>query len=470
MQMSTLDSASAPATHGTGWLLCMAPFLTQFDLTALAAAGPAMSEGLGLDLPGFARVMDAYSILFTASLLGAGHWVDRAGARRALLMGNAIFSLASLACGLAPDVALLWLGRALQGVGAALMVTAALAFVPRLFADASERTRIFTRWGLLSGVAMALGPTVGAAVAHSAGWRWVFLVNVPVGFVLAVLLRRLPHDLAVNSNANEWGPAGTSIGGLVLFSMWLVCVIEALLHLPSGSDVVAAWAGLAALVSLALAWLRSRGTMPIFAPGMLRELAVRPLAVLLAAMSLSYWTALLYLPTTLGANFGLGPAEVGAAMLLPTIPFLVVPLLAPRLVQHWGWRRFFALGMATLSLGLAMMMLGLLVGLLSGLFPQPHPAVARSSFGVGMLFMGVGAALCHPQLSGALVALVPKAHAGSASSLTILLRQGAYAIGIALFGALLGAQPGPTAFVAVHAAAAVAAFLGVVAAWGLGRR
>jgi MFS family permease len=160
-------------------LLGMAGFLTNFDVTAVVIALPAVARELGLDVAGYAWVMDAYSLAFTACLLFAGALADRYGRRRALLVGNGIFALASLACGIAWDGQTLLVARALQGIGAAFIVTGGFALIASVYVQARARTDAFALVGVMSGVAMAFGPTMGGLVSSWIGWRWIFLINLP---------------------------------------------------------------------------------------------------------------------------------------------------------------------------------------------------------------------------------------------------------------------------------------------------
>src|ERR1700754_1466817 len=166
--------------------LGLGAFLTLFDVTAVVVAMPGVAKDLGFDVTGAAWVIDAYSLAFTGSLLASGALADRFGRRRAMLAGNAVFLLASIACGSATSGPLLLATRVVQGVGAAFMVTGAIALVAGAFPDHGQRTRAFGIIGVLSGVAMALGPTLGGLLASWFGWCWIFYANIPFCLLLAL--------------------------------------------------------------------------------------------------------------------------------------------------------------------------------------------------------------------------------------------------------------------------------------------
>jgi len=202
-------------------LLGMAGFLTNFDVTAVVIALPAIARELGLDVAGYAWVMDAYSLAFTACLLFAGALADRYGRRRALLVGNGIFALASLACGMAWDGPTLLAARALQGIGAAFIVTGGFALIASVYVQARARTDAFALVGVMSGVAMAFGPTMGGLVSSWIGWRWIFLINLPVCALVAWGVPRLVAE------AREAVPRPLDPLGVILFATALTALAAA---------------------------------------------------------------------------------------------------------------------------------------------------------------------------------------------------------------------------------------------------
>src|SRR5215468_1429210 len=141
--------------------LGLGTFLTLFDVTAVVVALPGIAKELDFSVDGAAWVIDAYSLAFTGALLASGALADRFGRRASMLAGNAVFLAASIACGIAPSGQMLLAARALQGVGAAFLVTGALALIASTFPTPEQRARAFGTVGVVSGVAMALGPTLG---------------------------------------------------------------------------------------------------------------------------------------------------------------------------------------------------------------------------------------------------------------------------------------------------------------------
>jgi len=159
--------------------LGLSTFLILFDVTAVVVAMPAIARDVGLDVAGLAWVIDAYSFASTGALLASGALADRFGRRRCMSAGNAVFLAASVACGVALSEPMLLAMRVVQGAGAALMATGGTALVAIAFPNVAQRARAFGVMGVISGVAMALGPTLGGFLASWLGWRWSFLQTSP---------------------------------------------------------------------------------------------------------------------------------------------------------------------------------------------------------------------------------------------------------------------------------------------------
>lgn len=411
-------------------VLSLATCLTQFDVTAAAIALPAIRQDLAFGLQGAAWVMDAYSLAFAGFLLAAGALADRHGRRRLLLLGNLGFALASLGCGLAWDGASLWAARALQGMAAAFMVTGALASISVAYPEAGPRARAFAIAGMCSGAAMALGPSLGGLIAETLGWRWIFLVNLPV-----CVLGIWPVCRLVRESCDEHGRA-LDWGGILLLTAALALPVQALLR----SDGVLLWRGLEAMAGLLLlagfVLQQRRRQQPMLDAALVCGRQPAGIAILLLALSLGYWAALVFLPLYLETAFRLAPAFTGTAMLAATLPMLLLPHLGGRLLPRLGPARGFGGGLGILAFGLAALAFATTL-------PQALAAMVLAAGGAGLI---------NAQASGALAVLVPPAQAGMASALTVVLRQGGFAIGIALIGAIAG--HGGLGFTAAFAMAA----------------
>jgi EmrB/QacA subfamily drug resistance transporter len=447
--MSDSGSGRAAQSMTPALLLGMAGFLTNFDVTAVVIALPTVARELGFDVAGYAWVMDAYSLAFTACLLFAGALADRYGRRRAMLVGNGIFALASLACGMAWDGPTLLVARALQGIGAAFIVTGGFALIASVYVQARARTEAFALVGVMSGVAMAFGPTMGGLVSSWIGWRWIFLINLPVCALVAWGVPRLVAE------AREAVPRPLDPLGVVLFTSALTALVEALLHGRTSTSHLVAGLALSAVFLAAFGIQQRSRDNPILDPGIFVQPAMIGIAILLCAVSIGYWAILVYLPLFFAAAFDWSSEVAGIALLTATLPMLFLPPLGGRLVDRLGWRLHFALALVILAAGNATIAIALI---LDGSAPPLIPTFC------GIAAIGVGVALAHPQLSGAAVSVVPPDLAGLASAVTVVMRQAGFAVGIAVLGAVLHNQEAAISYIWLFSAAAVASAAGLVAA------
>jgi EmrB/QacA subfamily drug resistance transporter len=424
--------------------LSFAGFLTQLDVTAVIVALPTIGDDLGFGLAGYAWTMDAYSLAFTATLLAAGALADRYGRRRALLAGNALFAVASLACGLAWDGPSLWAARAAQGFAAAFVITGSIALTASAYPDPADRARAFGLAGIVSGAAMAVGPTLGGIVAASLGWRWIFLANLPCCLLAAWIVPRFVAE------ERATGSRPLDLAGIALLTLALGIAIETLLagrtmgHLAIGTSA-------SLLFATSFVVQQRRRAQPILDPALLMQPALIAVALLLITVSIGYWAVLVYLPLFLTAAFGLSTAQAGIALLAATLPMVVLPPLAGHLATRWGWRTLFTAGLAVIAIGDLALAL------------EPTWTMAL----LGMAVIATGAALVQSQLSGAVVTLAPPAQAGMASALTIVMRQGGFALGIAALGAALGQEPSESGYATMFGVEASSAFVGAGSAFFL---
>jgi len=429
--------------------LGLSTFLILFDVTAVVVAMPAIAKDVGLDIAGLAWVIDAYSLAFAAALLASGALADRFGRRRCMLAGNAVFLVASVACGMALSEQMLLAARVAQGIGAAFMATGGTALVAIAFPNVAERSRAFGVLGVIAGVAMALGPTLGGFLASWLGWRWIFFANVPFCLALALVVPRLVAE------ANDREGRRLDPIGIALLTMSLSLAIDALLR-RDGSFALRASCLIAGMaLAFVFLWQQWRSPRPVRDPRVFATSAMAGVATLLTAIQFGYWAVLVYLPFFLSAALHLSMDMAGVALLVATLPMLLVPLVGGRLATRWGWRRLFITAFGLVAIGDVSLVIAAL---------SDGPGLRLAAAIAGMAIIGVGAALANPQLSGVALALAPPIQAGMASAVTFVVRQVGFALGIAVLGLTLGAVDASATFAQPFALAALVALLGVVAA------
>ena len=282
---------------------------------------------------------------------------------------------------------------------------------------------------------------VGGVVADGFGWRWIFAANLPVCAATLGLVPRLV------SETRDDARRPIDLVGIALLTLALGLLIESLLQLGHRAVSLAS-----AVVFAAFVLQQRRRATPVLDPVLLRQKAMIAVSLLLITVSIAYWALLVYLPLFLQTTFGFAAERTGMVMLAATLPMVVLPPFAGALAPRWGWRRLFATGLAVIAAGDLV------------LASAPSLWVVL----VGLAVIAIGAALVQAQLSGAVVALAPAAQAGMASALTIVMRQGGFAIGIAALGAVLGPKVGTASrdiYSWMFLLAAVAALIGAASAF-----
>ena len=241
-QLSPPNVANAQSRHARRTLVIasLATLATFLDTTILFVAFPDISATFSdTGASQLSWVLNAYTIVFAALLIPAGKLADRFGHRRAFLAGSTAFTVASMACGLAPTAEILVLFRIVQAVGAAALIPASLALVMHAFTR-DQLPRAVAIWGVAGAVAGALGPTLGAAIVESLGWRWAFYINLPVGLYTVLAGRR---NLAESSDPETQVP---SLVGVVL-----IAVAAGLLSFGVIGSEESGWASVRTLGALA---------------------------------------------------------------------------------------------------------------------------------------------------------------------------------------------------------------------------
>jgi MFS family permease len=428
--------------------LGLGAFLVNFDVTSVVVVMPAIGTDLAIPVDGLAWIIDAYSIAFTTTLLVAGALADRFGRRRALIIGNVWFLVGSLACGLAWNSPLFLTARAAQGGGAAFLLTGAFASIATAFPAPGARARALGIVGVVSGVAMALGPSLGGIIGAGLGWRWIFLANLPLCALIAGVVPRIVAEFRDDTDKPlDWL-------GVVILTLALGAGIEGILE--ARHSLIRLAIGLAACVGLValFAMRQGRQTRPMLDPAVFASRPMAGVAALLLAVSAGYWAVLATLPLFLGAGFGWTAEAAGLGLLAATLPMLVIPPFGGRLASRLGWRRLFALALILIAIGGCALAVAALT--------QPLGLALVWAF-AGMLLIGTGAALSHPQLSGAVIALAPPGASGMAAAVTVIARQTGFAMGVAALGALTPSDLAVTGFVWPFGFAAAAALGGVLA-------
>jgi len=332
------ESHPEPAVHPRRWmlltLLCLSQFMLIVDVTVINVALPSIGADLHLSRETLTWAVTAYTLCFGGLMLLGGRLADAFGARRLLLTGLVLFTLASLVTGLAEDASILIGGRLGQGIGAALLSPAALATITRTF-HGPERNKALGIWAMLGGIGFAVGAILGGVLTAGPGWSWVFFINVPVGLSLLVLLPRLLPASPTH------GDRRIDVPGAVLVTTATGSLIYGLVKAGD-----AGWGSTTTLVSLigsaalyaVFALVERRTASPLMD---LRILGKRPVAAGSFLMLIA--TGMLLSFVFLGSIYlqdvrGLSALSTGALFLPVAVATAIGAHLAAHLIAHAGAR------------------------------------------------------------------------------------------------------------------------------------
>ena len=416
-------SAQSVADHR--WLtlvtLCMAVLIAQVDTSVVNLAVHPIGVYFVADVATLQWVVDSYNLTYATLLLTGGLLADLFGRRLIFMMGAAVFTAASLLCAWAPDVSLLIGGRAVAGLGAALLLPASLAIIRVVWPDHVERGRVLGIWAACNGLALAIGPTLGGLLIGQFGWRSIFLVVVPFGLAALVLAVPTTPESSAPQERHFDTPGqilgAITLGGLALAAIEIhdatitalivlaITVLALLLFIK-----VEMQRGAAALVPLAL--FRSRG----FIGAMTAT----------TGMTFGMYGVLFLLPLAWQNSGILGPLGAGLALMPMAFIFMLVSSFSGALSHRIGIHAASSAGVAVIGFGL------LLLGASAG---EKSIWIAE----IGLALTGLGMGVATGPLLALAVGAVPVARSGTAAALINVARMAGATIGVAVLGAVFAA-------------------------------
>ena len=411
-------------------IAALATLATFLDTTVLYVAFPDISATFSsADASTLSWVLNAYTIVFAALLVPAGKLADRLGHRRAFLAGSFAFTVASMACGLAPSVGLLIAFRIVQAAGAAVLIPSSLALVMHAFPREKVPWAVAI-WGAAGAVAGALGPTLGAAIVESLGWRWAFYINLPIGVFTIVAGRRILRESA-NRSVRVPAAAGIVLVAAATAVLSYAVVESDTVGWTSGQTIGVAAIGFALLGAFVVHQRRTDAPaldLELFRIGNFTWGNLSAFAFGLA-FSAMFFGSILFLTNVwqwsiLKAGFGVAPGPAFVALLAPR---------AGKLAGRIGQRPLLLAGGVLYALGglYRLVALGADVDYWVDYFPS-------------MVLTGAGVALCLPQLSSVVAQALPPSRIGVGGAVLQSVRQFGGTFGVALTIAFLGtAGSGP---------------------------
>ncbi len=457
IQSSLRPPATTRLTAVQRWTLALASvgsFLVVLDMLAVSTALPALRVALHGTITTLDWTVNAYTLSFAVLMMTTAALGDRWGRRSTYVGGLLLFAAASAACALAPDVGVLIAARAVQGVGAAVLMPLALSLINAAF-PAERRGWAMGTFGSMTGLGSVLGPILGGVITQAASWSWIFWINVPIGVATAVaVLLRVPDS---RGPVRRLDPAGLVLGGIAALALVWGVVRAAGSGWGDGLVIGSLACGIVALAAL-IGWER-RAAHPmvpfrLFAD---RDFATGNAGIFLLNASLT--AAVFFTAQFLQNAQGNGPLAAGLRLL----PFGVVPLL----LAPWSGRSADRLGTRPMIItGLILQVVG--VGLLAGFAApsMPYPVLAG-----GMAVVAVALTLAVPAMTKAAVGSVGPADVSTASGLFSTVRQMGGAFGVAVTstaftatGGYAGAGDVASGYRGAMVVAAVLAVFGLVVA------
>jgi EmrB/QacA subfamily drug resistance transporter len=413
-------------TETNRWLVlvivCLAQFMVVLDATVVNIALPSIQRGLSFSDADLQWVINAYTLVFGGFLLLGGRAADLLGRKRLFVAGIALFSAASLLNGLAQSSSMLIAGRALQGLGGALVSPAALSILMTSFPGTRERTKALGVWSAIVAGGAAAGLLLGGILTDLLSWEWIFFVNVPVGIVaVAAALRFVPESRDETAHRSfDLAGATTVTGGLVL----LVYAIVKAQEYGWGSGRTLGMLGVSAALLAAFVAIERRSTAPLVRLSMFRSrtLSAANVSMMLvgSGMFSMFFFASLYVQEVLGYS----PLKAGLAFLPVTIGMMAGAGVAQGAIRRLGPRNVGVVGVSLAALGMLW---------LTGL---PVHGSYVSDLLVGLLPMSIGMGLTFVPVTLLATAGVAAEDSGLASGLLNTSQQVGGALGLAVLSTL----------------------------------
>lgn len=440
MSLPTSDAAPGADPWPALWALCLGFFMILVDATIVSVATPAIQGAFGADINAVVWVTSAYLLAFAVPLLITGRLGDRVGPKWIYLVGLAVFTLASLWCGLTGSIGALIAARVAQGLGAALMTPQTMAVITRTF-PADARGKAMGMWGAVGGIASLVGPVLGGVLVDRMGWEWIFFINVPVGVIGLVLAARLVP--ALPTHAHRFDGVGVVLSGIGMFAL-VFGIQEGPTH-----DWGTLWrwltipmtigAGVLVLAGFVL-WQAHRPAEPLLPLGLFRDRNFSLANVAIAAVIFGV-TAMMF-PLMFWAQAVRGWSPTRAALLL--VPMAVISTgLAPvagSLVDRHHPRWLAAIGLGTFAVSLVW------------LRQTMHPHTPVWQLLLPLTLLGISHSFMWSPISSTATRNLPMRAAGAGSGVYNTVRQvgavlGSAAIAVAMenrLAAYLGADTSPS--------------------------
>ncbi|WP_405621689.1 MFS transporter [Streptomyces sp. NBC_00076] len=399
-------------------------FVITLDVSGVNVALPAVGHDIGGSLSGLQWVADSYTLMFAALMLSAGAFSDAVGARRAYGWGIVVFTLASLACAVAPTLGALTAARVVQGSAAAMMVPTSLALIRQAFPDPDARARGIALWTVGGAVAIAAGPVLGGLLTTEWSWRAVFWLNVPAGLAGLLTLMRAARSPRLQVKFDLPG----QVTAVVALAALTFAVIEGGHH--GLTPTVLAASGAAVVAGAGFVAVEARRRAPMLPLELFRQRGVSVPVVAGFACNAGFYGGVFVLSLFFQEQRGQSAFSAGLMFVPMAVVTAFFNYFSPRAVSHYGPRKVVVTGLLITAAG---------SGGLAAVDTGTPPWVTA----LLMIPLGIGGALAMPALTSLMLDSVAAERAGTAAALLNTSRQTGGALSIAVFGALLAGDFAP---------------------------
>ncbi len=401
--------------------LSFALFMIMLDNTVVNVALPSIKRDLGISQSELEWTVAAYALTFASLLLTGGKLGDLVGRRLIFMIGLAVFTISSLLCGLSGSAAELIAARAVQGIGAALMMPATLSIITATFA-ARERGMAIGVWAGVSAMALAIGPLLGGVITEHISWNWIFYVNVPIGVggIIAALL--VVPESKDRSREQRLDLPGLLSSGIGLFAL-VYALIEANQYGWSSARIVGLFV-LSAISLTSFVLLELHQRLPMLDLSLFKNGTFAGANIVAMLVTLAMFGIFVFFPLYMQTMLGWSPIQAGAALVPWTLMVVIFAPIAGKLSDRVGSRWLMAGGMTVVSI--CCLMLSMIS--LHSSFWQLLP---------GFILGGLGMAFVMTPMSAAAMGAAPVNKAGVASGVLNTFRQVGVALGIGIMGAIV---------------------------------
>ena len=398
-------------------------FMIMLDNTIVNVALPSIQRDLGIGISELEWVVNGYALTFAVLMLTGGKLADLLGRRLIFIFGLAIFTGASLACGLAPTAGFLIGARVVQGVGAALMNPSTLSIITATFPP-RQRGMAIGIWAGVSALALAIGPLLGGVITQHISWSWIFFINVPVGVLGIVVARFVIEESRDTSAEQRLDLPGLLTSAIALFAL-TYALIEANSYGWTSARILALFAvaavGLAAFVALEL-----RQRVPMLDLSLFRNSTFAGANTVMLLVALAMFGVFFYVSLYMQNVLRYSPTQAGATFLPMTLCIVFLAPIAGRITDRLGARWLIGAGMTLVA--------GSLV-----IFAQLDQHSTFWNIFPGLLIGGAGMAMSMAPTTATAMQAVAVDKAGVGSAVLNSMRQVGGSLGIAVMGAIVAA-------------------------------